>query len=490
MNLIVLLLTVISQAQGLPLEAWQQATVKVESYPCLTESPKLEGSGLAFKYQGETYIVTSEHVGFHDSSVKSCHVANKMKLHLVKADFFSGMAVLKIVDQNDLKEVAIDWQDLKLSQHSEDLSAVGYPAGSDIVSTLVSGKLLTKKSRRALIAGAEEMIEASRLPVEFGMSGGILLSSVGKNYAWEGVLSHQVLRRESGKSTELVEMDENEANPNDLVLAIKKEDFFVWFEDIINGTESKTWERNLESQISGSSAIQYGQILFSSTNKSDEFGIGGLPEKNKNQSLFVDFCKIVGCNEGADGSGIGGEEDGGQAFQVVSLSLLASEQIKNQSPLPEPMATWYKWLLAGKKVQIIFFRNKGSKRLTRIQSLAQFLTYWQRDGFTPIVLRSSTAEDMGEDVEQMYHQALKVAELAQAARESETVEGKRAWFAMLRDMSLLSSNLMMSSSEVADLLEGENDHYWRIFYEQDFNSAVELEAAFQNLVSMMKKVGL
>ncbi len=79
---------------------WQKAIVKVSSYPCQAGRPRFDGSGFLVSYQGDTYVLTSEHVVLHDSNDHVCHEIQNEKetinVKLLSADCAKGMALLKI----------------------------------------------------------------------------------------------------------------------------------------------------------------------------------------------------------------------------------------------------------------------------------------------------------------------------------------------------------------------------------------------------------
>jgi len=469
-----------SSAFALPLGRWQEATVKVNSFPCLTEAPRFQGSGLLFSHNNQVYVVTSEHILIQDKSTKTCHEAAGASLELLSADFKSGLALLKVKDSTQLLSQSIPAAELKHNTSTEDVVALGYPAGSDYLNTLENGKLLTSESPRALIAGIARLIEASNLPVEYGMSGGVLVTQKGSDYSFAGILSHQILRREAGKPTRPDEMKPGPSSQNDLTLAIPAASLVAWIQSQDSSNQEQVWQRNADSQIAGKDSLQYGPLLFTLRLKKaqDAWDIGGA------------------VHGGADGTGIGGDgqgtdEAGNELLQTIDVTFVDSAgSTEKGSVITNPLLNqWREWLLAGKKVSVVALKNHQARSLVKIQSLSQFLTLWLRDGYQPLGIRSKD-KDAQNDADVLVLKARAVASLAQEARDKTDVVDQKAWFAMIRDTALSAETGLATSKDISALLSGEGDRYWREYYSSDFNAAVELGSAIQKLIEQLGKMGI
>lgn len=472
---ILLLFLLALTAEAAPLSRWQAATVQVSSFPCLTERPRFSGSGLLVSLQQKVYVLTSEHVVIQSAAI--CQEVSGLKAELVAADYLKGLALLRVLEPTaEMVAAAVPHEELSGTAGSS-LAALGFPSGSDQLQVLREGKTVNATSRRALIAGVPEMIEASGLPVEYGMSGGVLVSGEG-NYSFAGILSHQVLRREAGRPTSPGEVKPGEAgNASDLTLAIPAAIAREWISGAVKGQEE--WRRDPDSQIEGKEAVVFGPLVFSLKQKSakDVWDVGG-----------ADGTGIGG----ADGTGIGGEGKGSaldpEQLLTVEITLNPAAD-KSRVMSDSNLEQWRGWLLAGRKVEAVFLRNANAKRLQKIGSLAQFFTFWMRDKMIPLAVRSKVGEQKA-DSEVLIKLASGVAGLAQQARDSLEGAELKAWFTLLRDSSLLAQNGLISSKELLGTLEGQNDIYWRQFYDRDFQGAVALESAIQDLAQQMKKMGL
>lgn len=317
------------------LEQWKKATVKINSFPCLTERPRFNGSGILLSYNKELWIITSEHIVIHDQNSKTCHQAHtstipsftnsqrtesSAALELVSVDYKMGLALLRIPSPNTLwKDGALEIENLENNPKKTEVSdasklvSLGFPSQSSQLQTLQEGKILNQKSQRALIAGVNSFIEASHLPIEYGMSGGLLLAldltnpnkksqkmrnEQKKSYSFLGLLSHQVLRRKPGHPTNAEEIKPSfPSDQNDLAIAIPATHILTWFKDQFQKNEELTWQRNPEDQIKGRTVIQYGPLQFSlkTAQGKDIWDVGG-----------------------ADGSGVGGEAFGRNDFELSS----------------------------------------------------------------------------------------------------------------------------------------------------------------------------
>ena len=512
MKIIMLLLIAIASevpvawSKELKLMDWQMASVKTSSFPCLTTRPRFSGSGLLISFAGELWVLTSEHVVLQDKSSATCHeIQNDWGVataKLIAADYAKGLALLQVTGpgtsptagSGSLFRFAIPAELLSRGVlPSSSMAALGYPALSDSLQTLKDGNLIKDQSRRALIPGLNGMLEIAHLPVEFGMSGGPLLASGPENsFAFAGILSHQVLRREAGVATRAVNLIAGEpGNYNDFALGISAHDAFAWFVAQVQEPSGLVWQRLASAQRSGDETIQFGPLLFS------------LKQEKAQEAWKVG---------GADGSGVGGADGAGiqigdgtggdpaaKAPQIGEETLNTIEVKLDPKANPETLAAplmdthlnqWRLWLLSGKKVKIVYLRNRQAIRLTRLDSLAQFMTAWLRDGSQPVAIRSQSGTEKS-DLEQRDKLARTATQMTQGLYDKpNTSSDRKSWLATLRDLTLMAETGMTTSQDLTLSLSGPNSPNWEQFYEDDFVSAVALESAIQNLVQQMKKMGL
>lgn len=505
------------------IKEWQNATVKINSFPCLTERPRFTGSGILVSFNGNLWVITSEHIVIHDQNNGTCHEAmtsssdggaeSSVSLELLTSDYKMGLALLKVSISNQQKwnEIALDFKKLEKeieSQNSNEIFnnqaiALGFPASSTQLQTLQGGSVISKNSQRALIPGVSSFIETSYLPIEYGMSGGVLLELINDKSVNEskptggqqvlpvsflGLLSHQVLRRIPGGPTNPIDVKpELPSDQNDLAIAIPVTHVLNWFKRQFELNKELLWKRNSEAQKKGFTVIEYGPLLFSlkTVHGKDIWDVGG-----------------------ADGSGVGGgsnaesnksflflfqESSNSEEMRVVDITLNSQYEQNRSTPLERTQfKMWRDWLLAKKKVRALFLKNPKERRLSKIQSIEQFFTYWWRNQFEPLVIRSNSKEDVKTDSEILHRRSLDVAMAAQSCRNlvGEIDIDLQSWFGMIRDYAILAENGVATSQEIASLRSGSHDSFWRKFYDLNFDAAVDLETKIDNLIAHLRKMGL
>ena len=478
----ILMLPWLASAKHLSLSDWQKAVVKVSSFPCQAGRPRFNGTGLAVSYQGELQIITSEHVVLHDSGEGVCHEVQSaektVSAQLLVADYQKGMALLKLPNQAIPSVTA---EDLQNEGIFSSVNALGYPATSSSLQTLTNGRVINSQSHRALIPGLTNLVELINLPVEYGMSGGVLIDDKGH---FVGMISHQVLKRISGQAT-MASTLSGEGNVNDLALGISAKNVITWlFAQKQNTNHEIIWQRYEKAQRSGEEVIQFGPLLFSLKQKkaTDAWSIGGADGTG------------VGGKGGADGSGIGGDSHTPKAEMLstvqVALNPNSSAEMRRMRLPYSHLEQWKTWLLRGQTLQVVFLRQSGATRLTEIRSLEQFFTMWLRDGQEPVLIRSPLGNEESE-INQIRKLAHTMAQIAQS-QSDQLVDGNeiKSWLRRLRDLSLMASNGLTNSAEIAGILNGPNTPYWQKLYDQDFTGASELEASIQKLLAQMKKAGM
>jgi hypothetical protein len=471
---------------------WASASVKIVSSPCLLGAPRFEGSGLLFRFNERFYVVTSEHVLIHDLSPKNCISVQNRQIgslpgKLIRADYYKGLALLSVNASSDIREFAAEWKELRPpSVPAAVLTALGYPSGSKELQILTRGNLLNDESHRALIPGVHRFVEASSLPVEFGMSGGVLLTGTRLDFA--GILSHQYLKRDLGQTTSVGSISRQAGvREGDLAIAIPSSEVMDWLQESLSSEEFKApeWTRDSDAQLKGLEMICNGVLCFSMTEKSasDLVGTGG-----------GDGGGIGGASGGGDGGGIGGASGddsdlprAGEVLKVVSVELKSTagtyERAKKyQDPTLEQLR---QSLLRGQNVAAAFLRQTDVRRLVKFASLDQFFTLWLRDHLVPVFMKSRDGE-VSSDRTDLINACHRVEKLAQKEKDATSDNEMKAWFSMIRDQALLAENGIVSAQDLVGLRSGANDVYWNRFYEEKFDDAVELEKAILALANLIK----
>jgi hypothetical protein len=467
------------------ISTWTNAVVKVRSYPCLTKRPMFQGSGVLVEVEGEIKVITSEHILIHEDSSRICFDIQNDKISTLKAkiqniSYLKGLALLSVKASQNVTKYSVPLSNLDSSHGLNDgpLSALGYPATSPKLQILNSGKLISNDSPRSFLPEVSHMIEASGLAVEYGMSGGVLLSQTGhKEYSFMGILSHQYLKRSEGSTTQI---SSGSFTAQDIALSIPSEVVSDWVESL---NEDK-WRRDANAQMKGSEVLTYGPLVFelSHMSEKDLYAIGGADGSG------------IG---GADGSGIGGNSANGlqekindlQAVIKISLNSQASSFEKSQTLNDPLLDTWRKWLLRGQKIQIVSLRSPSESRLISFSSLEGMLTLWLRLGMVPVTLTSS-AKNEDKEVQKLMTLSNKVMGIIQRQRDLSEDVTIKSWLGILRDSALMTQQGIMSSTELESLFQDEHEEMWMQFYDESFDAAVELESSLRALISHLKSMGL
>lgn len=470
------------------LESWKTATVKTQSFPCLGGRPLFEGTGLIIQHQNKIQVLTSEHVLIHSQKSTFCHEVvlgdgTKIKAHLARASFASGLALLNPLDISLLRDSAIPLEKLSTTPPSASVMALGFPKGSTQLQTLKDGQIINSASVRAFIPEAKQIVEAAGLPVEYGMSGGLLLSEKKPgNYAIVGLLSHQVLKRTPSQQTQLeYQGPASENRQNDLALSISVSDIQAWVQSPEKTIE---WLRDPAAQLQGQEVLLYGPLRLSLERSpvSEIFAVGGFHQGGADGSGIG----------GADSSGIGGSEASSSALTTketiaivnVSLANDVTPQLKIVDLKNAILNSWKLELLKGKKgLKVPFLRQTQEIRLKEISSLSQFLKLWTQDNLLPVALFSTDSKDFANVSNQ-------VLSLIQAQRENTDSVLLKSWLGWIRDQIVLSRAGLISSADLQKVFTGDNEILWTEYYSTEFDNAVDLSTALQSLSSAMKKVGL
>jgi len=448
------------------LKTWERASVKIKSYPCKTKSPVYEGSGVIIS---NNKVITSEHVLMPVTGQSICYsVENnyigKIKASVVRNDFVNGLAELKLnEDVSSFPKLELD---TNVSRSSE-IIAIGYPKGSLGVQILEQGKVLTVNGKRALIPANHEMLEVSNLPVEYGMSGGILLSKNNDDYFYAGTLTHQFLKRSAGKQTKTLSMSQNTMLSNqDLAIGIKAQDVLKWSKS--TQVPMVQWKRELNNSSNElNSSMSFGPLIFN--------------QQKIDSSLFA-----MG---GADGVGIGGDDTDDDDDSLIGIEIKLNksyldnrESVDLNSPI---LNRWYKWLLAGEKLTIVQVTSEDSSQ--SITSFDQLVTLWKRDGYKPLVVRGNIGS-LDTKMKELLVQTHGIKETLQMLRTSNSSRDLNVWLSLFEEKLLVLENNLGSNYDLEVFSNEYASDFWEVIYLDHFDEAVELEMQIVKLKKLFRKL--
>lgn len=442
-------------ASAATLAEWKRQVVKISQTFPTNNKLRPQGSGFIFHVSGSSGFVTSEHV-FLPIANASTSVFGEggflQDAQVARMSYAKGLALLSSLqlpsDQLLNEKIGLP------TAHSE-IFALGYPSGSKTLQIIGPGRITQVSSQRAIIPGIRTVIEVADLPVEFGMSGGPLLMKTGENdYRLIGMISHQFLRREPGKKTKTdIGSSENAMAPTDLALAIPIAEIQDWLtqpEPKLNWT--RTWNTKLFRD-----EVSFGPLIF--------------------RTIIPTHSKAPGIG-GADGSGVGGSETE-RAFGIA-IELNENWSGDTTDLGNELLNEWYQRLLRKEVLEI----NQVAmpNQLISVDSIDQFLTLWLRDQARPLVV-SGRSDDLDPQLPSLKQKIKRVRSALAAVRASALQKQPEImeWLNVIEGQASLVNNLYLKPQSLAEFLGDSHRGIWQKIVLEDFDLAVELESALQDL---------
>lgn len=194
MKRLVFLLLFISTSSFASIDT-EVATVKVIS-DYTKYSYRMMGSGFLFNYKKETYVLTSEHVIYHENLGMTHQIYHSdhgsIEAQYLVSDWGNGIALLKLSKYltvsgiPELSELAVP----KSLKNKDLVDLFGYPASSFLLQEVYDGVVAGAFSTSKVLADVSNMIEIEDAQGEFGMSGGVAFNS---QLDFIGLISHQKL---------------------------------------------------------------------------------------------------------------------------------------------------------------------------------------------------------------------------------------------------------------------------------------------------------
>lgn len=466
MRLILLLLGLwISGTQAMTLEQWKQLVVKIKT----TEG---EGSGVAIKALYGPYVLTSEHVVWpsdHRYFTVTDRVGSTRYSHQVVSSYFHGLAMMYSAGPADTEWLKTDFTMLYDHHKGREFYALGFPAGSKDLRVVGPGQLTEVASRRALIPGVEEVHELTNLPVDFGMSGGILLMREGEDkYVFAGIISHQFLNREGGRPTEIRQLGDGSQSmaPTDLTFAIPTYKVRSWFID--KGASRGIQFERAVSAVDNLPQITFGPLVFRQVRMKPhqiETAVGGR--------------MTIG---GADGSGVGGKAQvtSNEATMIEISPNPRWKTFVDTPALPEEMRKLNETLVRRRKLYVLRLVDKDGE-IKPVSSVDQFITYWQRDGMRP-VLFAGTLEEGDKNLALRKAKTATLRTAIWQMRKQALTAPLHEWLERLIDDTYLVDNQLLDPKILRKYMIEPVNTQWSSLLLTDFDAVIEMESALVDLV--------
>lgn len=308
--------------------------VKVTSSNCINEFQDKSGSGIIFNYKTDTYVVTSEHVVFNNK--KFCYQAGESQLDLIRSDWASGLALLKL---KSIKVKPItNLEDFITPVEDKSLSIVGYPHKSSSLRKIENIKINSLNSSEQAFLLDRDLLEVSG-QAEFGMSGGAMIQE----------------RRIVGLSTHV------SAKIKPQTFAIRGDTVKKWILKVVN--------ENFDTGLVSESV--------------ESFEVNGIKFK---KNTFNNGDNIHLANSG-DPVGVGGAI---QRFDLTNITISLDLKDFYKKDSKHLQVDFYKSIelikrkmLRRSQLSISYFHDTETSRLLSINSLQQFARYLSL-GYRPI----------------------------------------------------------------------------------------------------------
>lgn len=407
--------------------------VKITGSICQTKTGLINGSGIVFMLNQEQYILSSDHVTTGQSQY--CYQAQtsdlkKSSLTLISSDWETGLSLLKV--NNTLTNIQTTLEDFSAnSEVDSDVIAVGFPSSSSKL-LADAARVVISRSDRTPFVSSGNLIEVIGTQIEFGMSGGALLSAKDKKII--GMISHQRLLLVAGNSTQIESGSMQKENHG---LIIPSSQIVEWINHTINGEQS----------------------LYSSIGHQTITGAGILFKESKTPRLMI-------ADKGGDGVGVGGDEND-TASVSIELSVSALNEFNTKSNTRNEF-DWIRQILPqlvknGKiTVNAALVLNPETENIEKIhfKSAAHFIKLLRTGTCIPLTDASANS-------------TLQLAQLkSELMSSAENSESKNLTSLLLSLIDIKTQYGMVSIPK--NYLENLQNHpEWKLFFEQNFELAVK-----------------
>lgn len=408
--------------------------VKVTGVDCLAKHQISRGSGIIFNVNSEQYVLSSEHVtsGQGERCFSAQNIdAQKTGLQLLSSDWETGLSLLKV--KNPFSGVSTTLRDFESDTNESEVVSVGFPAASTKLLSHAAKIVMSRTDRTPFVATAN-MIEIIGAQVEFGMSGGALLSASGNKII--GMISHQRLLLVPGSATQIE--SNTQANHG---LVIPAAQISKWITKTLEGNNS------LYTRI-GENTVRGAGILF---------------RENKKPLLLA--------GKGGDGVGVGGEEEKSNGVSI-QISVAALDQFNNNSKSEaNHEMEWIRQVLpqlvknGSLTVSTVLLLNPENESIEKheLKSTAQFISLLRTGNCIPL---TGGATASAPDLQQLQNELSAEALNADLAQLKSVIRGLieiKNQYGLVR----IPKNYLNQLQQHAG---------WKLFFEENFELAVKAKA--------------
>lgn len=257
-------------------------SLKIISYPCHDKDRLKQGSGVIFRKQDKAFVITSEHIVFHDKSYcfqASSKKYQNLKLKLIDSDWASGLSLLEVQDYRVNLDDLLDLSDFKRPRKNTMVISTGFPLGKEFKITSKARVIDTDSKEQQFLSGTV-IIKIDTFEAVYGMSGGGVFEMNDNFLQLVGINAHIY---------------------NKSLLAISGEDAKDWIIDTLQETRRKSVTVNdidQDRRLINFSGIQLVESRVARLEKNgwmvsnggDPVGIGGSEENNRENNRPIEIA--------------------------------------------------------------------------------------------------------------------------------------------------------------------------------------------------------
>ena len=407
--------------------------VKVTGVDCLAKNQLSRGSGIIFMLNSEQYVLSSDHVtsGQGDRCFSAQNEdAQKANLQLLSSDWETGLSLLKV--KTPFAGIRTTLNDFESDSNESDVVSAGFPAASMKLLSHAA-KIVMSRSDRTPFVSTENMIEIIGAQIEFGMSGGALLSATGNKII--GMISHQRLLLVPGSASQ---MESNQQANHGLVIPAAQ--ISAWITKTLDGKNS----------------------LYTRTGENTVLGAGILFRENKKPLMLAGA-------KGGDGVGVGGEEEK-QSGVSIQISVAALDQFNNNSKSIDSNheLSWIRQVLpqlvksGSLTVSAVLLLNPENESIEKheLKSTAQFISLLRTGNCIPLTNNTTAAAPELQHLQNELSAETSNAELAKLKIIIRSLIQIKNQYGLVRIPKNYLNHLQQHAG-------------WKLFFEENFELAVK-----------------
>lgn len=468
-----------------------ELVAKVRSNLCgAPRASELNGSGWAFTYKNEIYLLTSEHVVYHDPGVDAnvCHEVRFQnesawrRADLKIVDRGVGLGLLRVRPTSAAPDVRALERTRAFNPAQANqvvVTTLGVPAAATSVYADGQGRIITTQSERHLIPLLERTYELLGVHGEFGMSGGPVFTDESGSVL-VGVLSNQYIEQRPGQPAAVRELDRARTENVNHIFVIPGDFALNWLKSALS---DKPFRASLLSPLA--SDRPFDRALTS-----------GLEFEARPTTLKAWPRINARAMDSGDGAGIGGASDDVSAIEIHID--FASTSFPTEWFLPA-RRDWLERVRdqlherARIRIPFLIERDQSTQRLSRvpITSLADFFAKLRNPQIQPAMAISGSYGDFDRRSELLRAEASRLDAGTTALAKNAITPATRVFLSRIDDLRVILQEdawLTLSEADVASLarVDGEFAIAWRELFKDQPESSIALLSALNRAQCLVR----